>query len=87
MTQYRSAARTAVEKRKRQGQLDWKRMDLIKRVCKYRSRDQLDCEFWRRRAAARVENKEFASRPRSADTKEAIKALIEKRPPDFTRSA
>ena len=87
MTRYRSAASTAVKKRKRQGQLDWKRMDLIKTVCKCRSRDQLDCEFWRRKAAARVENKEFASRLRSADTKEAIKALIEKRPPDFTRSA
>ena len=87
MTRYRSAARTAVEKLKRQGQLDWKLMDLIKRVCKCRSRDQLDCELWRRRAVARVENKEFASRPRAADTKEAIKALIEKRPPEFTRSA
>jgi len=41
----------------------------------------------RYRSAARVENEKFASRPRSADTKEAIKALIEKRPPDFTRSA
>ena len=36
--------------------------------------------------AAKAENSEFAVRVRSADTKEAIAAFFEKRPPDFTRS-
>ena len=36
---------------------------------------------------ARVEDEEFASRLRSEDTKEAIEALFEGRPPGFARSA
>jgi enoyl-CoA hydratase/carnithine racemase len=36
--------------------------------------------------AAKAENSEFAVRVRSADTKEAIAAFFEKRPPDFTWS-
>ena len=36
--------------------------------------------------AAKAENLEFAVRVRSADTKEAIAAFFEKRPPDFTWS-
>ena len=36
--------------------------------------------------AAKAENSEFAVRVRSADTKEAIAAFFEKRPPDFTSS-
>jgi thiamine pyrophosphate-dependent acetolactate synthase large subunit-like protein len=36
--------------------------------------------------AARLENEEYAARLRSPDTKEAITALFEKRPPDFTRT-
>ena len=37
--------------------------------------------------AAKAENNEFSVRVRSADTKEAIAAFFEKRPPDFTRTA
>ncbi len=37
--------------------------------------------------AAKAENSEFSVRIRSADSKEAITAFFEKRPPDFTRTA
>jgi enoyl-CoA hydratase/carnithine racemase len=37
--------------------------------------------------AAKAENKEFSARLHSADTKEAITAFFEKRPPDFTKTA
>jgi enoyl-CoA hydratase/carnithine racemase len=36
--------------------------------------------------AAKAENREFSVRVRSADTKEAITAFFEKRPPDFTKT-
>ena len=44
---------------------------------------------WRQQLfeAAKAENKEFSARVRSADTKEAITAFFEKRPPDFTKTA
>jgi enoyl-CoA hydratase/carnithine racemase len=37
--------------------------------------------------AAKAENNEFSVRLRSADTKEAINAFFDKRPPDFTKTA
>ena len=37
--------------------------------------------------AAKAESKEFSARLGSADTKEAITAFFEKRPPDFTKTA
>jgi enoyl-CoA hydratase/carnithine racemase len=37
--------------------------------------------------AAQLENKEYSTRLRSAESKEAITAFFEKRPPDFTRTA
>ena len=44
---------------------------------------------WRQQLfeTAKAENKEFSARVRSADTKEAITAFFEKRPPDFTKTA
>jgi enoyl-CoA hydratase/carnithine racemase len=36
--------------------------------------------------AIKLENEEFASRLRSAETKEAFAAFLEKRPPDFTKT-
>ena len=37
--------------------------------------------------AAKSENEEFSARLQSPDTKEAIKAFFEKRPPDFTKTS
>jgi enoyl-CoA hydratase/carnithine racemase len=39
------------------------------------------------RAAMKIENKEYAERVRSAEAKEAFSAFLEKRPPNFTKTA
>ena len=54
-------------------------LQACKRLLKRSSREQIE-------QAVRVENEAFASRVRSADTREAITAFFEKRPPDFTKT-
>src|SRR3984957_7867191 len=54
-------------------------LQACKRLMKQPSRAQME-------QAMKAENEEFASRVRSADTKEAFTAFLEKRPRDFTRT-
>jgi enoyl-CoA hydratase/carnithine racemase len=54
-------------------------LQACKRLMRQSTREHLE-------RAARSENEEFSARLRSPDTKEAITAFFEKRPPDFTKT-
>jgi enoyl-CoA hydratase/carnithine racemase len=54
-------------------------LQACKRLMKRPSREQIE-------QAMKEENEEFAARVRSADTKEAFAAFLQKRAPDFTRT-
>ena len=54
-------------------------LQACKRLMKRSSREQIE-------QAMKVEGEEFASRVRSAEAREAFKAFLEKRPPNFSRT-
>jgi len=54
-------------------------LQACKRLMRQSLREQLE-------QAEKLENEEFSARLRSADTREAFTAFLEKRPPDFTRT-
>jgi enoyl-CoA hydratase/carnithine racemase len=54
-------------------------LQACKRLMGRSTREQLE-------RAVKLENEEFAARVRSAEAKEACTALLEKRPPNFTRA-
>jgi enoyl-CoA hydratase/carnithine racemase len=55
-------------------------LQACKKLMRRPSREQLE-------QAAKAEGEEFAARVRSADAKEAFTAFLQKRPPDFARTA
>jgi enoyl-CoA hydratase/carnithine racemase len=71
---------TATETAQKLAEKPAEALQACKRLMKNPLREQLV-------EAAKAENKEFSARLRSADTKEAITAFFEKRPPDFTKTA
>jgi enoyl-CoA hydratase/carnithine racemase len=54
-------------------------LQACKRLMQQSSREQIE-------QAMKVEGEEFASRVRPAEAREAFKAFLEKRPPDFTKT-
>lgn len=54
-------------------------LQACKRLMRQSSREQLE-------QAAKLESEEFSARVRSADTREAFTAFLQKRTPDFTRT-
>jgi enoyl-CoA hydratase/carnithine racemase len=71
---------TATETAQKLGEKPASALQACKRLMRQPVRAQLE-------QAAKLENEEYSARLRSADSKEAITAYFEKRPPDFTRTA
>lgn len=70
---------TATEIAQRLAEKPASALQACKRLIKQSARERIE-------QAMKVENEEFASRVRSADTKEAFSAFLQKRQPDFTRT-
>lgn len=71
---------TATETAQKLAQQPPSALQASKRLMKWSIRQQVE-------DAMRAENDEFASRVHSAEAREAFKAFLEKRPPNFTRTA